>query len=102
MTRGNRWLLPERDAIAPLIGAAFDKRAYDSLFRLTDAKNDPSVRDRNICSRFSVERIAIEKAIAANRLTTCVQVGAALRAGANCGSRIPKIEEMLRDVHASM
>ena len=102
LTRDRRWPLPERDLIEPLLGASFDERAYEALFQLRESVNDVPVMDRKVCSCFSVGRAAIEKAIVANRLKSCAQVGAALRAGTNCGSCIPEIEEILRDVHANV
>jgi assimilatory nitrate reductase catalytic subunit len=42
-----------------------------------------------------VSRVAIEQAMSGGRLTTVVDIGAALKAGTNCGSCIPEIEEIL-------
>jgi assimilatory nitrate reductase catalytic subunit len=50
-----------------------------------------------VCACFSVKRAAIEQAIAGQGLASVAEIGAALRAGTNCGSCIPEIEEMLRD-----
>jgi assimilatory nitrate reductase catalytic subunit len=102
LTREKNWPLPERELIAPLLGAAFDKRANDLLFQLREGTNNAPVRDRNVCSCFSVGRAVIEQAVVANRLTSCTQVGTAVRAGTSCGSCIPEIEEILRDIHASV
>jgi assimilatory nitrate reductase catalytic subunit len=102
LTRDRRWPLPERDAIEPLLGRTFDKSASDLLFRIEEAAMAAPIRDRKVCACFSVGRIAIEHAIVSKRLTTCSQVGAALRVGTNCGSCIPEIEEVLRDVHAKL
>ena len=32
---------------------------------------------------------------------TCNQVGASIKAGTNCGSCIPEIEEILRNIYAN-
>ena len=102
LTRDRRWPLPERDLIVPLLGAPFDENAYEALLQLRESLNDVPAMDRKVCSCFSIGRAAIEKAIVANRLKSCAQVGAALRAGTNCGSCIPEIEQILRDVHADV
>ena len=102
LAREARWPLPERSSIASLFGALFDKQAYDLLFQLKEAKDGAPIRDRKVCTCFSIGRSAIEQAVAGGRLTTCAQVGAATRAGTNCGSCIPEIEEILRDVHATV
>ena len=102
LTRDNLWPLPDRNAIAPLLGSLFDKSAYDFLFQLKQVEGGVQVRDRKVCSCFSIGRAAIEQAIVAGRLTSCAQVGATIRAGTNCGSCIPEIEEILRDVHANV
>ena len=62
---------------------------------MRESVTDVPVIDRKVCSCFSVGRAAIEKTIVANRLKSCAQVGEALRAGTNCGSCIPEIEEIL-------
>ncbi len=102
LSRDGRWPLPERNSIAPLLGAVFDKQAYDLLFQIKKVGDGTPVRDRKVCTCFSIGRSAIEQAVAGGRLTTCAQVGAATRAGTNCGSCIPEIEEILRDVHATV
>jgi assimilatory nitrate reductase catalytic subunit len=99
LTRDDRWMLPERGAIVSLLGAVFDKAGYDQVFRLTESAAC-APRDRKVCSCFAIGRLAIEQTIIANRLTSCAQIGAAIRAGTNCGSCIPEIEEILRDIHA--
>jgi assimilatory nitrate reductase catalytic subunit len=38
--------------------------------------------------------------IASRRLTTIAEIGAALRAGTNCGSCIPELQAILRDAQA--
>ena len=101
LARDAHWPLPERDAITPLLGAVFDKRAYDLLFRIKESADDSLVHDRKVCSCFSVGQTAIEKAIVAGCLMTCNQVGASIKAGTNCGSCIPEIEEILRNIYAN-
>ena len=101
LTRKQCWPLADREVIASLIGTVFDKDAYDLLFQIGE-ENDVRIQDRKVCSCFLVGRTAIERAIVANGLTTCAQVGAAIGAGTVCGSCIPEIEEVLRDIHANV
>jgi assimilatory nitrate reductase catalytic subunit len=100
LAREQRWPLPGRDKIAPLLGYAFDESAYAALFHIEEATDVAVVRDQKICSCFSVGRIAIEQAIATHHLTTRSQISDCVKAGTNCGSCIPEIEEILRDAHA--
>ena len=43
-------------------------------------------------------RDAIRHAVVTYHLPTVAEIGAFLRAGTNCGSCIPELEEILRDV----
>ena len=43
-------------------------------------------------------RDAIRHAVVAHHLPTVADISAFLRAGTNCGSSIPELEEILRDV----
>jgi assimilatory nitrate reductase catalytic subunit len=56
---------------------------------------------RMVCACFSVDRIQIEQAIEAGRLTEAAEIGTALKAGTNCGSCIPELKDILRDVHVA-
>ncbi len=49
-----------------------------------------------VCSCFAVPRGVIERAIAAQRLTTAAQVTACVKAGGNCGSCVPEVQALLR------
>jgi assimilatory nitrate reductase catalytic subunit len=51
-----------------------------------------------ICACFGVTRDAIRHAVATQNLRSAREIGAVLRAGTNCGSCIPELEEILRDV----
>jgi assimilatory nitrate reductase catalytic subunit len=51
-----------------------------------------------ICACFGITRGAIRHAIATHRLDSVKQIGVLLNAGTNCGSCIPELEEILRDV----
>ena len=51
-----------------------------------------------VCACFGVSRDAVRYAVVTHRLNTAAEVGVRLRAGTNCGSCLPEIEEILRDV----
>ncbi len=53
-----------------------------------------------VCACFGVGRAAIRHAVATHRLRSAAEIGAHLQAGTNCGSCIPELEEILRDVRA--
>jgi assimilatory nitrate reductase catalytic subunit len=86
--------LPERDAIESMIGEAFDEAAKQQFFAIEDAPACPS-HARAICVCHSVSRDTIEREIKARRLTSVAAIGAALKAGTNCGSCIPELQEIL-------
>jgi assimilatory nitrate reductase catalytic subunit len=51
-----------------------------------------------VCACFGVTRDAIRHVVTTNRLDSVQEIGACLKAGTNCGSCIPELEEILRDV----
>jgi assimilatory nitrate reductase catalytic subunit len=51
-----------------------------------------------VCACFGVTRDAIRHAVATHRLNSVQQIGVLLRAGTNCGSCIPELQEILRNV----
>ena len=50
---------------------------------------------RTVCSCFSVTEAAIRAAIVEKGLTSPAEIGAALKAGTNCGSCIPELKKLL-------
>jgi assimilatory nitrate reductase catalytic subunit len=52
-----------------------------------------------LCACFGVHRAELVRAVAAEGLDSVAAVGRHLRAGTGCGSCIPEIREVLRDVH---
>ena len=50
---------------------------------------------RTVCSCFSVTEATIRAAIAEKGLTSPAEIGAALKAGTNCGSCIPELKKLL-------
>jgi assimilatory nitrate reductase catalytic subunit len=51
-----------------------------------------------VCACFGVSRDAVRHAAVTHRLRTVMEIGVVLRAGTNCGSCVPELEEILRDV----
>ena len=52
---------------------------------------------RTVCACFAVGLRTIQNAIRADSLDSVESIGAALRAGTNCGSCIPELRQILRD-----
>ena len=52
--------------------------------------------EKLVCACFSVGLETLRSAVASRRMTTVAEIGAALRAGTNCGSCIPELREILR------
>jgi assimilatory nitrate reductase catalytic subunit len=86
--------LPERTVIMSMIGEIFDGTAKQQFFAIDETPACPS-HTRAICACYSVGRDAIEREIKARRLTTVAAIGSALKAGTNCGSCIPELQEIL-------
>jgi assimilatory nitrate reductase catalytic subunit len=59
--------------------------------------NGRSERGATICSCFSVGRDTLLAAIRSQRLTSTREIGAALRAGTNCGSCLPELNALLAE-----
>jgi len=89
--------LPSEATIAPMLGAPVPDSARATILsgRLYGATAAEGPR---ICACFGVTRDAIRHAIATHNLHTVAEIGALLRAGTNCGSCIPELEEILRHV----
>jgi assimilatory nitrate reductase catalytic subunit len=57
---------------------------------------DPAA-GRTVCACFAVGLQAIQNAIRDDSLESVEEIGAALRAGTNCGSCIPELKQILRE-----
>jgi assimilatory nitrate reductase catalytic subunit len=77
---------------APVPDAARTKILAGRMYDRTAAEGP------KICACFGVSRDAIRHAVATHRLSSVQQIGVLLQAGTNCGSCIPELEEILRDV----
>ncbi len=88
-----RAALPDASHAARLLGQALDPAARLSLLAGVAAGSPP--RGKIVCSCFSVDEAAIRAAIRAENFKTPSEIGAALRAGSNCGSCIPELKMLL-------
>jgi assimilatory nitrate reductase catalytic subunit len=89
--------LPNAAAVTPMLGAPVPDAARTQILagRMYDAI---AAEGPKVCACFGVTRDAVRHAIATHRLTGVEAIGRLLRAGTNCGSCIPELEEILRDV----
>ncbi|AWJ92051.1 nitrate reductase (plasmid) [Azospirillum baldaniorum] len=93
--------LPSRGWLVELLSAeALDGAARRAL--LSGRSPVPTADEgRTVCSCFGVGVNRLIAAIQSQGLTTVQEVGAALRAGTNCGSCIPELKEILADAQRS-
>jgi assimilatory nitrate reductase catalytic subunit len=88
--------LPPREALAALLGTAIVPETRTCLLaghRVgIAATNDAGP---TICACFGVGLRTLHQTIARHRLTNIAEIGAALRAGTNCGSCIPELRAIL-------
>ncbi|KAA0585042.1 molybdopterin-dependent oxidoreductase (plasmid) [Azospirillum oryzae] len=91
--------LPPRGWLAGLLEAdGLDDGARAGLLagRAPGAQADEG---RIVCACFSVGINRLAGAIRDRRLTSVAEIGAALKAGTNCGSCVPELKEVLRHAH---
>lgn len=88
--------LPPRNWLAGLFG--LDRVPDRTRMSLLAGKPASAEDDqgRIVCSCFSVGINTLRRAIQKQNLTTTEQIGAALKAGTNCGSCIPEIKSLLQ------
>ncbi len=89
--------LPAEAALVPTLGAPVPDSARGRLLagRLYDKAAAEGPR---VCACFGVTRDAVRHAVVTHRLRSCAEIGVVLGAGTNCGSCVPELEEILRDV----
>ena len=89
--------LPNEAAVIPMLGAPVPDRLGRRILagRMYDATAAEGPR---VCACFGVTRDAVRHAVVTHRLRSVQQIGVLLQAGTNCGSCIPELEEILRDV----
>lgn len=94
--------LLSRDAVAALLGSEIidesRARVLSGPLHLSDGIDNPG---RTVCACFAVGLRTLHSAITKSGLTSIADIGAALRAGTNCGSCIPEISAILRDARVT-
>ena len=89
--------LPNEAAVIPLLGAPVPDAARARI--LAGRTHDVATAEGpKVCACFGVARDTIRHAVATHRVNTVQQIGERLLAGTNCGSCIPELEAILRDV----
>jgi assimilatory nitrate reductase catalytic subunit len=89
--------LPRTDALADLLGAPLSASARMNLLAGGQPQADEDTSPR-VCACFGVSRAAIRHAVVTNRLRSPAQVGDALKAGTGCGSCVPEIAALIREL----
>jgi assimilatory nitrate reductase catalytic subunit len=89
--------LPNEAAVISMLGAPVPDAARSKI--LAGRTYDTiAAEGPKVCACFGVSRDAIRHAVATHQLGSVQQIGALLRAGSNCGSCVPELEEILRNV----
>lgn len=94
--------LPEHDWLAQLL--AKESLQEDERISLLTGKPSSGQHDIGaiVCSCFSVGINTLTDAIKSQNLTNVEAVGSALKAGTNCGSCIPEIKKIIKDIASSL
>ena len=83
-----------RDKIDRLLGSVIAPLDRQALLATREAGAAPS-RGKMICACFAVGEDLIAAAIREHGFKTPMEIGAALRAGTNCGSCVPELQKLL-------
>jgi assimilatory nitrate reductase catalytic subunit len=89
--------LPNEAAASPMLGAPVPDAARGRILA-GQMYGATAAEGPKVCACFGVTRDAIRHAVATHHLESVQQIGVLLRAGTNCGSCIPELEAILRDV----
>lgn len=93
--------LPPRDAIVALFGGTIEPEMRTRLLA-AQACAATEETGRVICACFGVGLRALNETIARRNLTSVAEIGAALRAGTNCGSCLPELNAILQRVTSAL
>ncbi len=91
--------LPSEAALVPVLGAPVADNARGRLLAGT-LYDRVAAEGPRVCACFGVTRDAVRHAIVTHRLRSRAEIGVVLGAGTNCGSCVPELEEILREVRA--
>jgi assimilatory nitrate reductase catalytic subunit len=95
--------LPERDVVTAALGSEVTSEARLTL--LSGYAESPDLQSNSgptVCACYGVGRQTLCNAIAERGLTKVADIGNALGAGTNCGSCIPELKSILREMHAGL
>ncbi|MGH7043200.1 MAG: molybdopterin-dependent oxidoreductase [Acetobacteraceae bacterium] len=90
--------LPRAEALLPLLGTVLTPAQRGLLLSGRSPGTEAAPDGPCVCACFGVTRDAVRHAVATHRLSDAAAIGACLGAGTNCGSCIPELEEILRDL----
>ncbi|HEU0216124.1 MAG TPA: molybdopterin-dependent oxidoreductase [Stellaceae bacterium] len=90
--------LPSRDTLAGLLGSEIEPDLRLRLLSGQSAGGQAAEEGRTVCACFGVGLRLLHQAIAGRKLASVAEIGAALRAGTNCGSCIPELKAILHEV----
>ena len=95
----DRRSLPRHEAIAPLLGSQIpDGERWRVL--VGGAVGQTTDTGPLVCACFGVGRATVRHAVQQYGLRTTREIGAQLNAGTNCGSCLPELQAILRDIEA--
>jgi assimilatory nitrate reductase catalytic subunit len=95
----DRAALPRHEAIVPLLGTAIpDKERWRALVGGRGGAA-AAADDQPVCVCFGVGRAAVCRAVQQHGLRTTRDIGARLNAGTNCGSCLPELQAILRELN---
>jgi assimilatory nitrate reductase catalytic subunit len=97
MVAPTRAALPPEDALADLLGQPVTAAQRP---RLLSGRLSAEPASRRVCACLGVSESAIRHAAVTHRLRSAAEIGGLTGAGTNCGSCIPELEKILRDVTA--
>jgi assimilatory nitrate reductase catalytic subunit len=93
--------LPSREALAAVLGTRLDPETRALVLAGGAVGAGQSAASKTICACFGVGLATLHGAIAQRHLTSVAEIGAALRAGTNCGSCIPELKAILSEFDAA-
>ncbi|HEV2673457.1 MAG TPA: molybdopterin dinucleotide binding domain-containing protein, partial [Aliidongia sp.] len=98
LSRAGGAVVPVRDRIASLLGERVSDGSRVGV--LAGAAQTAPGTGKIVCSCFSVGLDTLRRAIETEGLASVAEIGAALKAGTNCGSCIPELKGLLRATEA--
>ena len=89
--------LPDEAEFVALLGTVVPPHARG---RLLSGRGGNAIEGTQLCACLGISEAAVRHACVSNRLSTLGELGALLGVGTGCGSCIPDLEKVLRDVRA--